>query len=550
VGPDSRRILTAAILSVAILLGWQLLFPQQPKPPPASPRPPVAAPAPAAPPGTAGPAAAPAAPPAPAAEPGPAAPEELVMLETADFRATFTSRGGALKSYLLKSPKYLREVSGRTEPVDLVSADPRGPSPFAVAASPELGGAARPEEDPSARASMRVLARDGRSVTFEGSAGSSRIVKTFALGDRPFELSLRLQIAGDRVGSVQLLSTGYLAPDAPKQGFFSGGAFHDFVRPICRAGDKTERFTSDKAEEKLAGNVAWAGLEQFYFVQVLLPEKPSGECTFLRGPAAGALATALRLPVDRTLDARFTLIIGPKQLDLLKRHGRSLDEAIDYGPITRYFAFFAQILMKLMRWFEGFVANWGLAIILLTVTVKLVLLPLTLKSMQSMNEMRKLQPEIEKLRERFKDDKEQLNLAVMKMYQEHKVNPLGGCLPLLLQMPVFFALWAALQNSVELYREPFLWIRDLSLHDPIYVLPLVMGGSMFLMQKLSPQPADSTQAKMLLYFMPIFFTFIMFQLPAGLALYSVVNNLLSIGQQQILMRRMGPPQAAAAGRGT
>jgi len=134
----------------------------------------------------------------------------------------------------------------------------------------------------------------------------------------------------------------------------------------------------------------------------------------------------------------------------------------------------------------------------------------------------------------------------MKMYQEHKVNPLGGCLPLLLQMPIFFSLWAALQTSVELYREPFLWIHDLSLHDPIYVLPLVMGGSMFLMQKLSPQPADSTQAKMLLWFMPIFFTFIMFQLPAGLALYSVVNNVLSIAQQQIMNRRSGIPAPAGA----
>ena len=307
------------------------------------------------------------------------------------------------------------------------------------------------------------------------------------------------------------------------------------------------RFTSDKGEEKLPGAVAWAGLEQFYFVSAVLPEKPGGECILRRGPAAGALSTALRLPVDRSLEARFALYLGPKETELLKAHGRNLDEAIDYGPITRYFAFFAQILMRLMRWFQGFVTNWGVAIILLTVTVKMVLFPLTLKSMQSMNEMRKLQPEIEKLREKFKDDKEQLNLAVMKMYQEHKVNPLGGCLPLLLQMPIFFALWAALQNSVELYREPFLWIHDLSLHDPIYVLPLVMGGSMFLTQKLSPQPADSTQAKMLLYFMPIFFTFIMFQLPAGLALYSVVNNVLSIGQQQLLMKRMGTPQPAGAG---
>jgi YidC/Oxa1 family membrane protein insertase len=542
VGPDNRRILIAALVSVAILLLWQVAFP----PPKPQPRPPEkAAPAEAR-------AERPAPPPsptqAPAPAPVPAGPEELAVLETAEFRATLTSQGGALKSFVLKGPKFRHEVDGQTVPVDLVRVAPGSPWPLAVSASPELGGAPQTEPAAAALAPMRLVRHDERSATFEGAIGSSRIVKTFAVAARPYEMSLSLRISGDRSGTVELLSTGFLPPDAPKPSFFSGGAFVDFVRPICRAGDKTERFSSDKAEEKVAGTVAWSGLEQFYFVSAVLPEKPAGECVFRRGPAAGALSAALRLPVERELDTRFTLFLGPKETELLKAQGRSLDEAIDYGPVTRYFAFFAQILMKLMRWFQRFVGNWGIAIVLLTVTVKLVLLPLTLKSLQSMNEMRKLQPEMEKLRQKHKDDKEQLNLAVMKLYQEHKVNPLGGCLPLLLQMPVFFSLWGALQTSVELYREPFLWIRDLSLHDPIYVLPLVMGGSMFLMQKISPQPADSTQAKMLLWFMPIFFTFIMFQLPAGLALYSLVNNVLSIVQQQILMRRSGayPPAAAKA----
>jgi len=543
VGPDNRRILVAAVVSVAILLLWQLLFPAAKAPQGQKPAAPAAE-AQKAPAG--GPASAPAAAAAPAAPAATAAgPEELVVLETAEFRATFTSHGGALKSYVLKNPKFQQERKGRLEPIDLVRVGGGAPYPFAVAASPELGGTGSVLEEAGTRAASKVAARDARSVTFEGAAGAARLVKTFTVGERPYELALRLRVDGDGTGAVWLLGTGFLAQDAPKGGFFSGGAFVDYLRPICRAGDKTERPDGDKAEVKLPGAVQWAGLEQFYFLSVMLPEKPGGECTFLHGPVKGELAMALRLPVEKSLDAGITLFLGPKQAELLQAHGRSLEQAIDYGPITRYFAFFAQLLMKLMKWFEGFVRNWGLAIVLLTVTVKLVLLPLTMKSMQSMNEMRKLQPEIDKLREKFKDDKEQLNLAVMKMYQEHKVNPLGGCLPLLLQMPIFFSLWAALQTSVELYREPFLWISDLSLHDPIYVLPLVMGGSMFLMQKLSPQPADSTQAKMLLWFMPIFFTFIMFQLPAGLALYSVVNNVLSIAQQQIMNRRSGV--AAPAG---
>jgi YidC/Oxa1 family membrane protein insertase len=153
-----------------------------------------------------------------------------------------------------------------------------------------------------------------------------------------------------------------------------------------------------------------------------------------------------------------------------------------------------------------------------------------------MNEMRKLQPEMEKLKVKYGEDKEKLNKAVMQMYQQHKVNPLGGCLPMLLQMPIWFSLYAALQTSVELYREPFLWIQDLTAKDPIYVLPLLMGASSFITQRLSPQPADSTQAKMMLYFFPIFFTFIMLNVPAGLTLYIFVNNLLSIVQQQAMMK--------------
>ncbi len=539
-GSDNRRILVAAVVSVAILLLWQVLFPTPKAPPaPAKPAPAEAKAEPAerAPPPTPAP---------PPAAPVAAGPEELVALETDEFRATLTSHGGALRSFVLKGRKFQHEVNGKTVPVDLVRVGPGAPLPLSLSASAELGGAARADADPTPRAAMRVAARDERSATFEGAVGDSRIVKTFSLTGRPYELALHLRVQGPRPGWVELLSTGFLPPDAPKPSFLSGGAFVDIVRPICRAGDKTERFTSDKAEERHPGAVAWSGVEQFYFLSAVLPEKPMGECFFRRGPVAGELATALRMPVDGALDARFTVYLGPKEAELLKGVGRHLDEAIDYGPITRYFAFFAQILMRLMRWFQGFVGNWGIAIVLLTVTVKAVLLPLTLKSLQSMNEMRKLQPEMEKLRAKYKDDKEQLNQAVMKLYQEHKVNPLGGCLPLLLQMPVFFALWGALQTSVELYREPFLWIRDLSLHDPIYVLPLVMGGSMFLMQKLSPQPADSTQAKMLLWLMPIFFTFIMFQLPAGLALYSLVNNVLSIIQQQVLMRRSGGALAAPA----
>jgi YidC/Oxa1 family membrane protein insertase len=196
-----------------------------------------------------------------------------------------------------------------------------------------------------------------------------------------------------------------------------------------------------------------------------------------------------------------------------------------------------------MRWIHSFTHSWGIAIILLTFLVKAVLFPLTYKSTQSMNAMKALQPEVEKLKEKYKNDREKLNVATMQLYQKHKVNPLGGCLPMLLQMPIWFALYAALQTSVELYREPFLWMKDLTIHDPYFILPVFLGISSFAMQKLSPQPADNAQAKMMLYFFPAFFTFIMIFVPGGLTLYIVVNNILTIAQQRAIGAQSAPAKS-------
>jgi len=238
-----------------------------------------------------------------------------------------------------------------------------------------------------------------------------------------------------------------------------------------------------------------------------------------------------------------TVYAGPKDLDALRAYGAGLESAINYGAMARPFAFFARILLYVMRWFHAHVVqNWGVAIILLTVLVKVLLFPLTAKSVRSMNEMRKLQPEIEKLKAKLGNDREKLNLATMQLYQQHKVNPLGGCLPMLLQLPIWFALYATLQTSVELYRERFLWMHDLTRHDPYFIFPIAMGISSYLMQRISPQPADNAQAKMMLYFMPVFFTVLMLFVPGGLTLYIFVNNVLSIVQQQYMMKR----QAAAA----
>ena len=545
---DSKRIMFAALGSVLILFAWNEFF--MPKKGKAGPDAAKVAQGTAAPSGpqAAATAAAPVAP-SPAAPVSPTTPEETVVLETPEFRATFTSWGGALKSFVLKEETYRKRGKGEVPdlPIDLVHVREGEPLPLSTLPSAELGGGSDPGTDPLVRAPMRVVAHDAKSVTFEGRVGAVDVRKTFQVGNRPYQIDVELGVGGgEKPGTLAILYPAFQAPDAPTAGFFSGGEVFESVVAVCRAGDKTERFDGKESLKVLPGPPRWIGLDQAYFVSALMPQAADGNCFFAKLPAAGETLAGLRIPVDRAARATFQLYAGPKQIDLLRAYDRGLETAIDYGPVSNYFSFFARILLWVMQKFYSFAHNWGVAIVLLTLLVKALLYPLTVKSMQSMQEMKKLQPKVDALKAKHGDDKEKMNQEVMKLYQEHKVNPLGGCLPLLLQMPVWLALYATLQTSVELYRQPFLWVKDLTAYDPFYILPLAMGASSFVMQKISPQPADNAQAKMLLYFMPAFFTFIMLKLPAGLTLYIFVNNLLSIAQQQWIMRKDRKATAAAA----
>ena len=192
--------------------------------------------------------------------------------------------------------------------------------------------------------------------------------------------------------------------------------------------------------------------------------------------------------------------------------------------------------MKVLYWFYSLIQNWGVAIILLTVLVRLIVLPFNITSYKSMKKMQVIQPKIKALRERYKDDPQNLNKEMMAVMRDNKVNPLGGCLPMLLQMPVFFALYQCLGQSIELYQAPFFgWIHDLSLKDPFYVLPILMGISMYVQQKITPTTMDPAQAK-IMQFLPVVFSLMMVSLPSGLTLYIFVSTLFGIIQQQIFMK--------------
>ncbi|GMV40298.1 MAG: hypothetical protein AMXMBFR64_20140 [Myxococcales bacterium] len=234
----------------------------------------------------------------------------------------------------------------------------------------------------------------------------------------------------------------------------------------------------------------------------------------------------------------FGLYVGPKDIDMLKQAGETFTEALDFGILS----FLAVPMLYVLRTAHDYIPSWALAIVILTVLVKLLLWPLTQKSFGQMQRMQLLRPEMDKLREKFGSDKAKLNQEMLQLYKTHKVNPLGGCLPMLLQMPVYIALYQTIYHSVELYQAPlFGWVTDLSAPDPYFVLPLVLGLTMFVQQKLTPTSMDSAQAKMMMWIMPIMFTGFMLFLPSGLVLYIFVNTILSLAQQYALKRKMEAP---------
>ena len=297
------------------------------------------------------------------------------------------------------------------------------------------------------------------------------------------------------------------------------------------------------------GTCEWAAYEGTYFLTGILPGQKEGETltmqqngSLVEMTMSGKLET---LPPGGQIVYSYRLYYGPKKLSLLQSIGYNLDKSVNFG----WFDVIAKPTLWFLNFLHGFVKNYGIAIILVTVLFKLAFWPITQKGMKSMKNMQKLQPKMAKIKEKYKNDPAQMNKEVMNLYKTYKINPLGGCLPMVLQIPVFFALYKVLLQCIELRHAPFmLWITDLSapdrlwpwLHIPylggIPVLTLLMGASMFVQQKLTPTTADPTQARIMM-FLPVVFTFMFINFASGLVLYWFCNNLLSILQQRLINRQ-------------
>ena len=544
---SNQRLLVTVLLCMAVALVWSLVF--QPKPPSQRPTPAPQAqsptPAPAAPTSPSPPAKTPAEPvsAAPAEAQTPRPPVRTVELRSEKLHVVLTSDGAALQSVQLKGEKFQRRKSGSDQKVavDLVQREPGLPLPLTTALRDGNGADVVPAD-----AGYELVRHDDRSAVFRAAIRGVTVLKTVTLDPRLYRLDLAVEIRSEAPFSGQLavLSTGH--GEAPSGGFFTGHT-NTPARTICKAGGKLERVSvGDKHPVwEGAGAAAFSGIDEQYFIRALLPPQGAAASCRLEVKPEGTLLSTLTVPVSvpsgGTAQLPFLVYAGPKDTDELTAVAPVLKDSVDLG----FWSVIANVLLAVMKFFYRVVPphNWGIAIILLTVTVKVLTFPLQHKSMKSMQEMQKLQPQIEEIKKKYAGDQQRQNLEQMKLFKEHGVNPMGSCLPMLIQMPIWLALYTTLQVSVELYNSTFIprWLDDLTAKDPYYVLPVAMGITMVLTQILTPTPMSNPQQKYMGYAMSVFFSFLMLNLPSGLTLYIFVNNVLSIAQQMYLRRAMRPP---------
>ena len=326
------------------------------------------------------------------------------------------------------------------------------------------------------------------------------------------------------------------------------GKSSSMMMPIYRGGafstsDKRyEKYTfEDMQETNLAQSTkgGWVAMLEHYFVAAWVPEKTADNQLYSLvnngNGIVGVKGPELTIPAGESLTIASTFYAGPKDQDKLAAIADGLDLTVDYG----FLWFISQTLFWLLTLIQGFVSNWGVAIIIITLIVKGVMYPLTKVQYESMAKMRNLKPKIDELQARYKDDRQKMGPAMMELYRKEKVNPMGGCLPMLVQMPIFLALYWVFVESVELRQAPFmLWIQDLSTQDPYYVLPVLFGISMFVMQKLTPMTVTDPMQQKIMLWMPVVFSIFFLWFPSGLVLYWLVSNLISLAQMLYIYRGM------------
>jgi len=485
-------------------------------------------------------------------------PAKDVVVDTPSFKAVFTELGGRLKSFQLKKYKdrmpfkpvyhfslgpvgfevdrYLNSGKAGIKPKDLVREGGANELPLTVSWEGKTLKVPGMELSEASTPSLTLQAGEKgtlkfTSVTPEGLS----LVKTYTFKGDSYGFDLAVQVTNNTGqpldGQLNLdLSENFAGEDASRFHFLGfNGSINNKLETI--------KSTDLKEPKTFTGKVEWAGLDEGYFMTAIIPESAKSWVT-LSEPAKAPMVASVRTPVEalgpgQAVQSSYVLYFGPKNLDDLNLLG--LGRAVDFG----WFDFLGKPLLAFLNWLERYSFNYGWAIVILTILLRIVFWYPNHKSYKSMKDMQKLQPKVAKLREKYKDDKETMNKELMALYRTFKVNPMAGCLPMLLQLPVFIALYNVLGYAIELRHASFIptlpftnivWLADLSAKDPLLITPLVMGATMFLQQKMTPSAGDPTQAKMMM-FLPVIFTFMFLNFASGLVIYWLVNNVLSIAQQ-------------------
>ena len=471
------------------------------------------------------------------------APGRDLTVDSPLYEAVFYTGGGPLRSFKLK--KFQTGLAPDSPLVNMVDERTAAVAPLGLVINSQPSWSTGQWSLDSGEQNLKLDAGQQGALRLVGVVDNLRVVRelTFNADSYLIKEKIRLINAGDQPRSVRVSYT--VASDASNA---AGGRYDSMRVAWDNDGSLSEESSSTTLEStgvQATGKIYWAGAMSTYFLSAVLPGETNN--VTVKGLLQKTVyRTAVEEPENllapgQEKELTVSYWLGPKDRTQLLAVSDQLAKSIDLGM----FSIIAKGLLWLLEFFHKYVHNWGVAIILLTIVIKAVFWPLTAKSYASMEKMKKLQPMMTAIREKYKDNKELMNKEVMALYKTYGVNPASGCVPILIQLPVFFGLYQALLTSIELRHAPFimylpftdkLWLADLSAKDPYYITPVIMGLTMFLQQRMSPPATDPTQQKIMM-FLPLIFTVLFLGFPSGLVIYWLVNNILSIFQQWLMMRK-------------
>lgn len=568
---DKRTIL-AVVLSLAVLFTYQMFFAKPPVPPKAPPVQETKQ--------TGAAKAVQTQTPAPAAAPAPVVtspkiaaktivpqkeePAKDIKVETKNYIAVFSTRGAALKSFQLKNynkecakctrdiwPVIKNSVTGNKQPVkeksneliEVVVLQENMPYPLALT-FPESAAEVRADSVYATDLTNLNMVNDKQEqrLVFSRIFNGIKVEKAYTFNPDNYSIALDVKVSNltnAPISQVPYLNWyEYVDPKWERDSYSKEGPVAYVSKSI-----KRKKSTDISKEETLGPDVSWGGFENKYFMAIIIPQDPSLTSVNMSKDSNHMVSVNIKgaknvIAPAQSGSFKYNLFIGPKDYTLLKKQGLSLEEAVEFESIIPGLKWLSIGLLIFIKFLYQYVGNYGIAIIVLTILIKVLFWPLGNISYKSMKEMQKIQPKINELREKYKNDQAKLGQETMALYKAHKVNPFGGCLPILIQIPVFIGLYNTLLYAIELRHSPFFWwIQDLSAKDPYYITPIVMGATQFIQQKMTPTVGDPMQAKIMLM-MPIIFTFIFLNFPSGLVIYWLLNNIISIGQQIYINKKL------------